>query len=444
MQKVERPIIEMQGFVRDENLCMTCGRCVQICDDVQTVHALSYEKRGLKTRILFDTDKCINCGQCIHACPVAALRDNEIWVEKTREALRDPAKHVVLQVAPAVRVALGEEFGMPRGTNVIGKVYTAARMIGFDMIGDTNFTADLTILEEGTELITRITTGGVLPQITTCSPGWIDLLEKEYPDLISHASTCKSPQQMFGALAKTYYAKEKGIDPANIVVVSVMPCTAKHFGAARPEMKASKYRDVDYVLTTREFARMIREEGIDLPALPDEKADSILGEYTGAATIFGTTGGVMEAALRTAYEVITKTTLEKVDFHALRTFDGIKEAEVQVGDVLVRVAVAHGIGNARVLLEQIRRGESPYHFIEIMTCPGGCVGGGGQPRGFVMKYRAKRAEGLFLEDANLPRRKSQENPEVKAIYEKFLGEPNSKKAHELLHTHYRDRSGKKE
>lgn len=433
------PLVTMPGFVRDEDLCLLCGRCVQTCSDIQTVHALSIVGRGHRSRVAFDTDLCVNCGQCIHACPVAALRDNPTWVDQTRRALSDPTKHVVLQIAPAVRVALGEEFGMPPGVNIIGKLYAAARMLGFDMIGDTNFTADLTILEEGTELITRITKGGVLPQITTCSPGWIKFLEQEYPDLIPHASTCKSPQQMFGALAKTYYAKERGIDPTRIVVVSVMPCTAKHFEAARPEMTASGERDVDYVLTTREFGRMIREAGIDLPALSDQNADSILGTYTGAGTIFGTTGGVMEAALRTAYEVITGTTLAKVDFKPLRTFDGIKEATVMVGELPVRVAVAHGLGNARVLLDQIRNGKSPYHFIEIMTCPGGCVGGGGQPRTFVMQRREMRAKGLFSEDKSLPLRKSHDNPDVKAIYENFLGAPNSHLAHELLHTTYINR-----
>lgn len=437
--RTDRTKVILEGFIRDDNQCLLCGRCVQVCSEIQTVGALYTIGRGPETRMAFDMEHCVRCGQCIHVCPVSAIRDNPIWVEKTREAIRDPKKHVLLQIAPAVRVALGEEFGLPPGTNSIGTLYTASRMLGFNHIGDTNFTADLTILEEGTELINRITNKGVLPQITSCCPGWIRFLEHEYPDIIPHVSTCKSPQQMFGSLAKTYYAEQVGIHPENIVVVSIMPCTAKHSEATRPEMNASGYQDVDFVLTTREFARMIRESGIDLLNLKESNADSLLGEYTGAATIFGATGGVMEAALRTAYEVLTGQALETIDFHPLRTFEGIKEANVRMNTLLVRVAVAHGLGNARVLLDQIRRGESPFHFIEIMTCPGGCVGGGGQPRSFVMEKREKRAHGLFTEDKNLPRRKSHENEEVKRLYRDFLGSPNSEKAHELLHTHYGDK-----
>lgn len=445
--KVDRSSL---SIVRDPNKCILCGRCVQVCTNIQTVNALTLDKRGYDTTIsdAFDAGMgnsvCVNCGQCTVYCPVGALYENS-QVEEVWKALHDPDKHVVVQEAPAVRAMLGEEFGMEPGTLVSGKMHAALRRMNFDAVFDTNFTADLTILEEGTEIIGRIKNGGKLPVITSCSPGWVKFLETFYPNLLPNVSTAKSPQQMFGALAKTYYSELKGISPDKIVSVSVMPCTAKKFEAARPEMNSSGYQDVDYVLTTREIARMMKEAGIDLKEMPDEPADDPLGEYTGAATIFGATGGVMEAALRSAYFLITGTELETVDILPVRGMQGIKEAEIPVGGLKVKVAVAHGLGNARKLLDKISaqlasEGVSEYHIVEIMACPGGCVGGGGQPWGSDMARRARRGETLFAEDRSLPMRRSHENPSIKAIYEKFLGTPNSEKSHQLLHTHYHKRS----
>ncbi len=433
------------SIVRDPNKCILCRRCVDVCNNLQAVGGIGPVNRGFDTVIApaYDTPlaeiACANCGQCINRCPVGALYEkdaiNDVWA-----ALADPGKHVVVQTAPAVRVALGEEFGMGAGAIVTGKMAAVLRRMGFDAVFDTNFTADLTIMEEGYELIHRITNGGVLPQLTSCSPGWIKFIEHFYPDLLPNLSTCKSPQQMLGAIAKTYYAERSGIDPAKVVSVSIMPCTAKKFECERPEMDDSGFKDVDYVLTTREFARMIREAGIDFVNLPEEGFDSPLGAGTGAAVIFGATGGVMEAALRTAYEVITKQELPKVDFEAVRGMEGIKEATVQVGDLPVRVAVAHGLSNAKQLMDRVRAGEANYHFIEIMCCPGGCLGGGGQPVPTNAEIRKKRAQAIYQEDLNLPWRKSHENPDVQQIYREFLGEPLGEKSHHLLHTHYTPRS----
>jgi NADH-quinone oxidoreductase subunit G len=438
------------SIVRDPNKCILCGRCVQVCSEIQTVNALTLNQRGFDTTIAtafnegMGNSACVNCGQCTVYCPVGALYEAS-HIEGVWKALTDPDKHVVVQEAPAIRAQLGEEFGMPAGTLVSGKLHAALRRMKFDAVFDTNFTADLTILEEGTEVVEAIKAGKRLPVITSCSPGWIKFMETYYPDLRDHISTAKSPQQMFGTLSKTYYAEVRKIPAEKIVSVSVMPCTAKKFEAQRPEMNSSGFQDVDYVLTTRELARMMKEAGIDLKEMPDEPADNPLGEYTGAATIFGTTGGVMEAALRSAYFLVTGKELENLDILPVRGMTGVKEAEVDVQGLKLKVAVAHGLGNARKIMDKVsaqlaKDGKSEYHFIEIMACPGGCVGGGGQPWGSDMARRARRGETLYAEDRSLPMRRSHENPSVKALYEKYLGSPNSKKAHHLLHTRYYRRS----
>jgi len=429
------------SIVRDPDKCILCRRCVAVCEQVQGVSAINVSGRGFDSvvspagELPLNDAACTLCGQCILVCPTGALSE----VDSTRkvwEALGDPKKHVVVQTAPAIRVALGEEFGLAPGSIVTGQMVAALRALGFDRVFDTNFTADLTILEEGNELLQRLTTGGTLPMITSCSPGWIKFIEHFYPDMLGNLSTCKSPQQMFGALAKTYYAEKAGVDPAEMFVVSIMPCTAKKFECERPEMRSSGYQDVDAVLTTRELARMLREAGIDPTALEPAAYDAPLGIGTGAAVIFGATGGVMEAALRTVYEVVMKKELPSLDFREVRGFEGIKEAEVALGDTTVRVAVAHTLGNARRLLERVRSGEASYHFIEIMACPGGCIGGGGQPIGTNTERRLERIDAIYQADRDLPLRKSHDNPEVKQLYEEFLGEPLGPKSHELLHTHY--------
>ncbi len=434
------------SVVRDPEKCIVCGRCVHTCEDIQSVAALQAANRGWHTTIIPGVGGdladvvCVNCGQCINRCPVGALKGNDPS-EKVWEALYDPTKHVVVQTAPAVRAAIGEEFGMPAGSRVTGKMVTALKMLGFDRVMDTDFTADLTIMEEGSELIDRVTNGGVLPQITSCSPGWIKFIEYYYPELLPHLSSCKSPQQMFGALAKTYYAQKMGIDPANIVSVSIMPCVAKKFECDRPEMNSSGYKDVDYVLTTREAAGMMKEAGIDLPSIADSEYDDPLGMSTGAGVIFGNTGGVMEAALRTAYALITGTELDDVNIEAVRGMEGVREATIQVGDLQVKAAVAHGLANAREVLEGIKSGRfKDYAFIEIMCCPGGCIGGGGQPMPTNEEIRKKRAAAIYDEDANMPIRKSHMNPAVTKLYEEFLEKPLSHKSHELLHTHYTKRT----
>lgn len=432
------------SIVRDPNKCILCGRCVRVCQDVQTVQVIGFVNRGAETIVSTALDEglgnveCTNCGQCIQVCPVGALKEvsciDEVW-----SAIEDPGKHVVVQEAPAIRAALGEEFGFAPGTLVAGRMHAALKKLGFDAVFDTNFSADLTIMEEGSELVKRITEGGALPQITSCSPGWIKFAEHFYPDLLDNISTCKSPQQMFGPLVKTYYANKAGIPPEKIVSVSVMPCTAKKYEAQRPEMADSGYRDVDYVLTTRELARMIKQAGIDFAKLPDGKPEPLMGTYTGAGTIFGATGGVMEAALRTAYKLVTGKELEEIDITPIRGMEGVKSATVNLDGQDVQVAVAHGLGNARKLLDQVREGTSPYTFIEIMTCPGGCVGGGGQPISFDMQLRNARGQVLYHEDKNLPYRKSHQNPSIEKIYEEFLEEPLGEKSHELLHTKYKKR-----
>jgi NADH-quinone oxidoreductase subunit G len=434
------------SIVRDGRKCIHCHRCITVCESVQTVSVLTPSFRGSKVRVVPSFDlplvetNCIACGQCIMACPVGALYEKD-EVDEVWKVLQDPTKHVIVQEAPAIRAALGEEFSLPPGTLVTGKMIAALRKLGFDKVFDTNFTADLTIIEEGNELLKRVKEGGKLPMITSCSPGWIKFCEHFYPDLLDHLSTCKSPQQMFGALAKTYYAELAGIDPKDIVSVSIMPCTAKKFESARPEMNASGYRDVDYVLTTRELARMIKEAGIDFLNLKEEDYDAPMGEYTGAATIFGATGGVMEAALRTVYAVVTGENLPSLDITPVRGLEGVKEATVRVGALGdVKVAVAHGLGNARKVMDKIREGKADYAFIEIMCCPGGCVAGGGEPIPTNNEIRMLRAAALYQDDGQIQKkRQSHENPSITKIYETFLKEPLGHKSHELLHTHYTKR-----
>lgn len=429
--------VDNPSIVKDPSKCVKCGRCVKACQELHGIDALTPAYRAARYKIttafdlpMWETD-CILCGQCSLVCPVGAIVEKDdtqgVW-----RAIQDPDKHVIVQVAPAVRVALGDEFGMDPGELVTGKMVTAMRMLGFDKVFDTNFTADLTILEEGSELLERIKNGGRLPLITSCSPGWVNYVEKHHPELMDNLSTAKSPQQMFGAVSKTYYAEKMGLDPKDIVTVSVMPCTAKKYEAKRPEMGRDGYRDVDHVLTTREIAKLIRYKGVDMPNVPESDFDSPLGTATGAGAIFGATGGVMEAALRTAYEVYTGELLPKLDFEEVRGFEGIKEATIDLNGTSLKVAVAHTLKKAEELLKHA----SDYAFIEVMACPGGCIGGGGQPIGTTNEVRKKRIQALYELDKDLPLRKSHENPEIIAIYKDFFGRPLSQKAHDLLHTHY--------
>lgn len=449
----EQKMVELDEFspsiVRDPNKCILCRRCVSVCKNVQTVSVIDANERGFDSTVGVPFDKSLNdvpcamCGQCITACPVGALREKDD-TDRVWDALNNDELHVVVQTAPAVRVALGEEFGMPIGTRVTGKMVTALKRLGFAKVFDTDTAADLTIMEEGTELLNRIKQGGKLPLITSCSPGWIKFAEHNYPEFLDNLSSCKSPHQMFGALLKSYYAQKVGVKPENMFVVSVMPCTAKKFEAQRPELSATGYADVDVVITTRELAKMIKQAGIDFKALKDSQFDDPMGEATGAGVIFGATGGVMEAAIRTVAEILEGKPIDNIEYNQVRGVEGIKEATVKLGDITLKAAVAHGLGNARKLLDSIKNGENEYHFVEIMACPGGCVNGGGQPIQPArlksdVDLRKERAKAIYEEDREHTIRKSHENPMVKKLYEEFLEEPGSHKAHELLHTTYTPR-----
>lgn len=429
------------SLIRDHAKCIRCGRCVKACTESQGISALTYANRSDQFMVTtayhmpFEETDCVLCGQCSTVCPVGSIVEKDD-TQKVWDALHNPKKHVIVQVAPSVRVALGDGFGMAKASIVTGKMVSALRIIGFDKVFDTNFSADVTIMEEGHELLDRIKNGGKLPMITSCSPGWITYIEKHHSDLLDHLSTAKSPQQIFGALSKSYYSQAAGIDPKDIVTVSVMPCVAKKYEAARPEMEADGVRDVDIVITTRELTKMIKYVGLDFPNLPESSFDSPLGLGSGAGAIFGATGGVMEAALRTVAEAYTGQTLEKLEFEAVRGNEGVKEATIALGDTPVKVAIAHGLKNAETVLQMIKDGTADYTFIEVMACPGGCIGGGGQPVNTTFDIKKMRQDSLYDIDGSMVYRKSHENPEVITLYQDYLGAPLSEKAHHLLHTHY--------
>lgn len=438
----DEPRIETNpSIVRDPSKCIRCGRCIRACKDVQGIAALTYAGRSSDIVVTTAFNKpmektdCVLCGQCSLVCPTGAIVEKDD-TQKVLDALQNPKKHVIVQVAPAVRVALGDAFGMQPGAIMTRQMVTALKLLGFDSVFDTNFGADLTIMEEGYEFLNRLNNDGVLPMMTSCSPGWVNYVEKHFPDYRDHLSSAKSPMSMFGAIAKTYYPEKAGLDVKDIVTVAVMPCTAKKYEASRPEMGRNGQQDVDIVLTTRELIKLIKYVGLSLTELPESDFDSPLGVGSGAGAIFGTTGGVMEAALRTVYEKVTGKTLKKLEFTAVRGFEGIKEATVTINGRDIRLAVVHTLKNARKIMEQVKKGISPYDFIEVMACPGGCIGGGGQPIGTTNAIRQKRMAALYEIDKNMPLRKSHENPEIITLYKDFLGEPLSEKAHELLHTTY--------
>lgn len=436
------------GIMRNTSKCVLCGRCVAACKKHQGLGVLGFQQRGFKTKVgpVFDRSfndvNCMQCGQCVNVCPVGCLVEKE-QINDVVDALNDPTKHVIVQTAPAVRASLGEEFGAPIGTRVTGKMVSALKLIGFEKVYDTNFGADLTIMEEAYEFIDRFTNGGTLPMITSCSPGWINYVERNYPDILDHVSSCKSPHIMLGSMVKSYYAKVHDIDPKDIYNVSIMPCTAKKVEIERPQLQRDGIKDVDAVLTTRELGKLIKMYGIDFNSLEDDVFDEdLFGDYSGAGVIFGTSGGVMEAALRTVVDVLENKDVEDFEYHAVRGVEGLKETSLQVGDITVNIAVAHSMALAKPLLDEIRAGTSKYHFIEVMGCPGGCINGGGQSyvsakiRNSGFDFKAARAKALYDEDASLTVRKSHQNPQIIDLYKNYLGEPNSHLAHELLHTTY--------
>ncbi len=436
--------ISSASMERDPAKCILCGRCVRTCNEIQKVGAIDFTYRGFKSTVTTPYNKglnvsdCILCGQCILVCPTAALREKS-HSKEVINAIKDKSKFVIAQIAPAVRASIGEEYNLPLGTNVTGQLVTGLRRLGFKKVFDTNFAADLTIVEEATELINRVKNNSDLPMFTSCCPGWVKYIEQNRPHLLNHVSSCKSPHEMEGAVLKTYYAKKMGIDPKNIFVVSIMPCTVKKFESDRPELSEDHLQDVDAVLTTRELVRMFKMFGIDFNDLPEDNFDNPLGESTGAAAIFGTSGGVMEAALRTAYEKLSGKELDNLDFQQVRGLQGIKSASIPINGMEINIAVVNGIGNVSPILDEIEKGESKYHFIEVMACPGGCINGGGQPIHQKPEKVRKRVQALYEIDSKMKNRKSHENESVKKLYKEFLGEPNGHTAHEILHTHYIDR-----
>ena len=433
------------SLCRDNSKCILCGKCVQKCQEIQGVDAIGTGHRSNKTEIcsvfekLIDEVACTFCGQCTNVCPTGAISERN-YLQEVKDAINDQNKIVLVQTAPATRVTIGETQGMPPGSLITGKMVAALRRLGFNKVLDTNFGADLTIMEEGTELIGRIQNKGIFPMITSCCPGWIKFIEHFFPEQLEHLSSCKSPHQMFGAVAKTYYAKKNNFDPKNIVVVSIMPCTAKKFEAQRPEMKNLGLKDVDYVLTTRELGDWLNSENIKLSELPDEFYNPILGVSSGAGAVFGATGGVMEAALRTVADILERKDLDKLDYTEVRGMQGIREASLKIAGMDINVAIAHDLKNARKIMQDIKDGKSKYHFIEIMACPGGCIGGGGQPIPTTQEIIKKRASAIYHQDAILPIRKSHKNPEIIALYKEFLDAPGSDIAHKMLHTSYKKRN----